>query len=162
MYNKKLLATVFQRRGISNTSIPSWNNETNVVRKNKAEHKSNCFSKIFQKYIQKLRNFPCHFPSMGTEIFFFFFGEKRNLVFEQSHPFDYQWMFHMNHQSSSRLARWKHMTVQTNMKNDVNSMNIAPVSIICACLRMMGMARLPTADAPVKNLAASIQLYDTK
>lgn len=61
------------------------------------------------------------------------------------------------YQSSSRLARWKHMTVQTKMKNDVNSMNIAPVSIISACLSMMGMAILPTAEAPVINLAASIQ-----
>lgn len=49
------------------------------------------------------------------------------------------------------------MTVQTNMKNDTNSMNIAPVWIRSACLRIMGMAMLPTADAPVKNLAASIQ-----
>lgn len=64
----------------------------------------------------------------------------------------------INHHSSSRLARWKHMTVQTNMTNDVNSIHIAPVSIIWACLRIMGMAILPTADAPVRNLAASIQL----
>uniref|UniRef100_A0A1J3JLE6 Uncharacterized protein n=2 Tax=Noccaea caerulescens TaxID=107243 RepID=A0A1J3JLE6_NOCCA len=48
------------------------------------------------------------------------------------------------------------MTVQMNMKKDVNSMSIAPVSIICACLNMIGIARLPTVDAPVKNLAASI------
>lgn len=45
------------------------------------------------------------------------------------------------------------------MKKDVNSMNIAPVPIKSACLRMMGMAMLPTADAPVKNLAASIHLH---
>jgi len=44
------------------------------------------------------------------------------------------------------------------MKNDTSSMSIAPVSIICACLRIIGMAMLPTADAPVKNFAASIQL----
>ena len=48
------------------------------------------------------------------------------------------------------------MTVQMNMKNDVNSMSIAPVSIICACLKMIGIARLPTVDAPVKNFTASI------
>lgn len=63
-----------------------------------------------------------------------------------------------DHHSSSRLAWWKHRTVQTNMKNEVNSMNMAPVPIKSACLSMMGMARLPTADAPVRNFAASIQL----
>lgn len=42
------------------------------------------------------------------------------------------------------------------MKNDVNSISIAPVSIIPACLNMIGIARLPTVDAPVKNFAASI------
>lgn len=46
------------------------------------------------------------------------------------------------------------------MKKDVNSMNIAPLPIKPACLRIMGMAILPTADAPVKNLAASIQLQE--
>lgn len=44
------------------------------------------------------------------------------------------------------------------MKNDVNSINIAPVLINSACLRMMGIAMLPTVDAPVKNLAASTHL----
>lgn len=39
-------------------------------------------------------------------------------------------------------------------------MNIAPLPIKPACLRIMGMAILPTADAPVKNLAASIQLQE--
>lgn len=60
------------------------------------------------------------------------------------------------HQSSSRLTRWKHSTVQTNMKKETNSMNMAPVSIIWACLRIIGIAKLPTVDAPVKNLAAPI------
>lgn len=41
-------------------------------------------------------------------------------------------------------------------------MNIAPVPIKPACLRIIGIATLPTADAPVKNLAASIQLRWTK
>jgi len=68
-------------------------------------------------------------------------------------------MFDVYHQSSSRLARWKHMTVQAKMKKDVNSISIAPVSIIWACLRIIGIAMLPTADAPVINLAASIQLH---
>lgn len=36
-------------------------------------------------------------------------------------------MFGVYHHSSSRLARWKHMTVQTNMKKDVNSISMAPV-----------------------------------
>ncbi|THU49299.1 hypothetical protein C4D60_Mb06t08090 [Musa balbisiana] len=44
------------------------------------------------------------------------------------------------------------------MKKDVNSINMAPVSIRWACLRIAGIAMLPTADAPVKNLAALIQL----
>lgn len=62
------------------------------------------------------------------------------------------------HQSSSRLTRWKHNTVQTNMKKETNSMNMAPVSIIWACLRIIGIAKLPTVEAPVKNLAAPIHL----
>lgn len=41
-------------------------------------------------------------------------------------------------------------------------MNIAPVEIIWACFRIIGIARLPTADAPVKNLAASIHLERAK
>lgn len=44
------------------------------------------------------------------------------------------------------------------MKKDVNSINMAPVSIRWACLRIAGIAMLPIADAPVKNLAALIQL----
>lgn len=64
--------------------------------------------------------------------------------------------------SSSRLARWKQRTVHTKMKKEVNSMNIAPLPIKPACLRIMGMAILPTADAPVKNLAASIQLHEER
>jgi len=44
------------------------------------------------------------------------------------------------------------------MKKDVNSMNIAPVSIRPACLRIAGIARLPMADAPVRNFAAFIHL----
>lgn len=40
------------------------------------------------------------------------------------------------------------------MKKDVNSMNMAPVSIRPACLRIAGIARLPMADAPVRNFAA--------
>lgn len=63
-----------------------------------------------------------------------------------------------DHQSSSRLTRWKHSTVQTKMKKETNSMNMAPVSIIWACLRMIGIAKLPTVEAPVKNLAAPIHL----
>jgi hypothetical protein len=62
------------------------------------------------------------------------------------------------YQSSSRVALWKHSTVHTRMKKDVNSMNMAPVSIRPACLRIAGMARLPMADAPVRNLAALIHL----
>lgn len=61
------------------------------------------------------------------------------------------------HHSSSRLAWWKHMTVQTNTRKEKNSIHIAPFPIRSACLRIIGMAMLPTADAPVKNLAASIQ-----
>ncbi|KAD3336332.1 hypothetical protein E3N88_31851 [Mikania micrantha] len=57
----------------------------------------------------------------------------------------------MNHHLSSRLARWKHITVPTNMKNDINSISIAPVLIKCACLKMMGMAMLPTAEAPASD-----------
>lgn len=37
-------------------------------------------------------------------------------------------------------------------------MNMAPVSIKLACLRIAGIAMLPTADAPVRNFAAFIQL----
>jgi hypothetical protein len=40
------------------------------------------------------------------------------------------------------------------MKKDVNSMNMAPVSIRPACLRIAGIAMLPMADAPVRNFAA--------
>lgn len=64
------------------------------------------------------------------------------------------------HQSSSRLAWWKHKTVQTRMKKEANSMNMAPISIRLACLRIAGMAMLPTTDAPVRNFAASIQLQN--
>uniref|UniRef100_A0A7C9DSE3 Uncharacterized protein n=1 Tax=Opuntia streptacantha TaxID=393608 RepID=A0A7C9DSE3_OPUST len=39
---------------------------------------------------------------------------------------------------------------------EVNSMTMAPVSIRLACLRIIGIATLPTADAPVRNFAASI------
>lgn len=67
--------------------------------------------------------------------------------------YDTPWLY----QSSSRLTRWKHKTVQTRIKKDVNSISMAGVSIRCACLRIAGMAMLPTADAPVKNFAASIQ-----
>lgn len=35
-------------------------------------------------------------------------------------------------------------------------MNMAPVSIRPACLRIAGIARLPMADAPVRNFAALI------
>lgn len=38
----------------------------------------------------------------------------------------------------------------------MNSINIAPVLIRCACLRIIGIAKLPTVDAPVRNFAASI------
>jgi hypothetical protein len=62
------------------------------------------------------------------------------------------------YQSSSRVALWKHSTVHTRMKKDVNSMNMAPVSIRPACRRMAGIARLPMADAPVRNFAALIHL----
>jgi hypothetical protein len=48
------------------------------------------------------------------------------------------------------------------MKKDVNSMNMAPVSIRPACLRIAGMARLPMADAPVRNFAALIHLKNEK
>jgi len=60
------------------------------------------------------------------------------------------------YQSSSRVALWKHRTVHTRMKKDVNSINMAPVSIRPACLRIAGIARLPMADAPVRNFAALI------
>lgn len=60
--------------------------------------------------------------------------------------------------SSSRVALWKHSTVHTRMKKDVNSMNMAPVSIRPACLRMAGIARLPMADMPVRNFATFIHL----
>jgi len=62
------------------------------------------------------------------------------------------------YQSSSRVALWKHRTVHTRMKKDVNSINMAPVSIRPACLRIAGIARLPMADAPVRNFAALIHL----
>ncbi|KAL9672280.1 hypothetical protein QQ045_028530 [Rhodiola kirilowii] len=102
---------------------------------------------------------------MMFSLFWFGNGERTHAVQtviaaeEWRHPDD----FNRSYQSSSRLALWKHKTVQTNMKNDVNSINMAPVPIKPACLRMMGMAMLPTADAPVKNLAAFIHLqYETK
>lgn len=41
------------------------------------------------------------------------------------------------------------------MKNDVNSINMAPDPIRFACRRIAGMAMLPTAEAPVKNFAIS-------
>lgn len=62
------------------------------------------------------------------------------------------------YQSSSRVALWKHSTVHTRMKKDVNWMNMAPVSIRPACLGIAGIARLPMADAPVRNFAALIHL----
>lgn len=48
------------------------------------------------------------------------------------------------------------------MKKDVNSISIAPVSIKLACLKIAGIAMLPTAEAPVKNLAALIQLQEKR
>lgn len=41
-------------------------------------------------------------------------------------------------------------------------MNMAPVPIKPAWRRIMGMAMLPTADAPVKNLAPLIHLQQNK
>lgn len=38
----------------------------------------------------------------------------------------------------------------------MNSISIAPVPMKSACLRMIGTAKLPTVDAPVRNFAASI------
>jgi len=48
------------------------------------------------------------------------------------------------------------------MEQEVNSMNMAPVSIKWACVRITGIAMLPTVDAPVRNLAAFVQLLSPK
>lgn len=110
-------------------------------------------------YIVKRR----HPPFVPCQYFFSF---KYVLMLAGSNPYriySVSLFHHRKHyHSSSRLARWKQSTVQANMKKEVNSMNIAPVPIKPACLRIMGMATLPTADAPVRNLAASIQLQQNK
>lgn len=50
------------------------------------------------------------------------------------------------------------MRVTRNIKKETNSINIAPVLMKSACLRIIGIAKLPTSDAPVKNFAAFIHL----
>jgi len=47
----------------------------------------------------------------------------------------------------------------TNTKNEESSIARAPQLITPACFNMAGMAMLPTADAPLKNLVAFIQLF---
>lgn len=49
-----------------------------------------------------------------------------------------------------------------NTKNDESSNARAPQQITPACFRIAGMAMLPIADAPVKNLVASTQLVYTR
>ena len=46
----------------------------------------------------------------------------------------------------------------TNTTKDESSRARAPQQITPACFRIAGIAMLPTADAPVKNLVASTQL----
>lgn len=47
----------------------------------------------------------------------------------------------------------------TNTKKDENSKARAPQPITPACFKMAGIAILPMADAPVKNLVALTQLF---
>lgn len=47
---------------------------------------------------------------------------------------------------------------KTNIKNDESSIINAPQPITPECLRIIGIAMLPTAEAPVRNLDALIQL----
>lgn len=46
----------------------------------------------------------------------------------------------------------------TNTKKEENSIARAPQPITPECFSMAGMAMLPTAEAPVKNLVAFTQL----
>ena len=52
----------------------------------------------------------------------------------------------------------KHTIARTNVKKDESSIAIAPQPITPACFKMIGIAMLPTAEAPVKNLVTSAQL----
>lgn len=54
----------------------------------------------------------------------------------------------------------KHRMARMNTKKEESSMTKAPQPMIPACFRIVGIAMLPTTDAPVKNLAASNQLLD--
>lgn len=45
-----------------------------------------------------------------------------------------------------------------NMKKDESSIANAPQQMTPACFRITGIAMLPTTEAPVRNLVASIQL----
>lgn len=48
---------------------------------------------------------------------------------------------------------------KTNTNKDESSIARAPQQIMPACFKITGMATLPTADVPVKNLVASTQLF---
>uniref|UniRef100_A0A2P2JUP4 Vacuolar protein sorting-associated protein 55 homolog n=1 Tax=Rhizophora mucronata TaxID=61149 RepID=A0A2P2JUP4_RHIMU len=47
----------------------------------------------------------------------------------------------------------------TNTKNEESSIARAPQQITPACFKIAGIATLPTAEVPVKNLVALTQLY---
>lgn len=49
----------------------------------------------------------------------------------------------------------------TSTKKDESSITRAPQQITPACFNIAGMAMLPTADAPVKNLVAFTQLFSS-
>ena len=123
---------------------------------------SDLFSEDAQKQIPELQSckfsifFP--FPCMQLIIFISNLLKLAQIINNTTLARLYLQCRMLAHHSSSRLAWWKHMTVQTNTRKEKNSIHIAPFPIRSACLRIIGMAMLPTADAPVKNLAASIQL----
>lgn len=48
----------------------------------------------------------------------------------------------------------------TNTKKDESSIARAPQVMTPECFRIAGIAMLPIADAPVKNLVALTQLFD--
>ena len=60
--------------------------------------------------------------------------------------------------ASLSLVPRKHKMAIPNTKKDESSIANAPQPITPACLRITGMAMLPTTEAPVINLVASIQL----
>lgn len=61
--------------------------------------------------------------------------------------------------SSSLFICKNHRIAIPNMKNEDSSIHRAPHPMTSACFRIEGIAKLPTTEAPVKNLVKFTQLF---